>query len=348
MRRRKWLPANVTEYRDRHGKRRYRYRKTGVPTYHFRHAPGTKEFLEEYARAQEAKAEKLERFPPGSFHALITDFYKTPRWQEMKRSSRTTYSGIIERFREQHGDKPVALMETRHIDRILGKMATTPAAANNLRKTLRRLFRHAIKMGWITHNPVDATDAYRTKGDGYHTWTEAEIAQFDAKWPRGSRERLAKDLLLFTALRKSDMVTLGPEQRRGDKFMLTHTKNASNTVIAILPPLLASLDAMPSVGATYLATQFGKPFTGPGFGNWFRDRCNQAGLPHCTAHGLRKAMARRLAESGASNQEGKAVTGHKSDRLFSHYAARANQEEMADRALANLSKRFDKGDRGNG
>jgi integrase len=338
--RRKWLPDNVTEYRDRHGKARYRFRKTGLPTYHFRHAPGTKEFLEEL--------EKLPRFTPGSFDALIHDFYTTPRWQEMRRSSRTTYGGIIERFRQAHGSKPVALMETRHIDKLLGKMSDTPAAANNLRKTLRRLFRHAIKLGWIATNPVDATDAYRTTGDGYHTWTEAEIDQFDARWPLGTRERLAKELLLYSALRKGDMVTLGPSHRHGDKLRLTHTKNNSGSVIAMLPPLKAAIDALPSVGDTYLATQFGKPFTPAGFGNWFRDRCNKAGLPHCAAHGLRKAMSRRLAESGATNQEGKAVTGHKTDRMFSHYAAKANQEAMADRALANLAKRFDKGGSENG
>ena len=31
------------------------------------------------------------------------------------------------------------------------------------------------------------------------------------------------------------------------------------------------------------------------FGNKMREWCNQAGLPHCSAHGLRKAMSRRLA-----------------------------------------------------
>jgi Protein adenylyltransferase SelO len=41
-----------------------------------------------------------------------------------------------------------------------------------------------------------------------------------------------------------------------------------------------------------LVTAHGKPFTPAGFGNWFRDRCNEANLRHCSAHGLRKARRR--------------------------------------------------------
>jgi integrase len=53
----------------------------------------------------------------------------------------------------------------------------------------------------------------------------------------------------------------------------------------------------------FLVTAFGKPFTANGFGNWFRQRCDEAGLPHCSAHGLRKAAAARLAELGAGESE---------------------------------------------
>ena len=44
-------------------------------------------------------------------------------------------------------------------------------------------------------------------------------------------------------------------------------------------------------------------------------------------------MARRLAEAGVSTLEGRAVTGHKSDAMFAHYAEKANRKTMANRAL---------------
>lgn len=336
---RKWLPDNVTSYKDRHGKTRYRFRKVGLPSYTFRHPPGTEQFREEYAFAVQAKSATLAPFAAGSFNALIASYYDTPRWREMKPSSKRTYRSIIERFREKHGDKPVTRMETRHIDKLLSAMSDTPAAANNLRKTLNRLFRHAVKLGWMNHNPVAATDAYRQKGEGFHTWTEAEIAQFEARWPIGTRERVAEALLLYTALRRSDMVQVGAANRRADKLVLWHGKNEAGTVIPMMQPLVDALEAV-SGDPTYLLTDFGKPFTPDGFGNWFRDRCDRAGLPHCAAHGLRKAMARRLAESGATNQQGRAVTGHKTDRMFNHYAAKANQEALADEGMANLAIRL--------
>jgi hypothetical protein len=47
---------------------------------------------------------------------------------------------------------------------------------------------------------------------------------------------------------------------------------------------LSALSAM-----TFLVNDLKRPFTAAGFANKIREWCNQAGLRHCTAHGLRKA-----------------------------------------------------------
>jgi integrase len=65
--------------------------------------------------------------------------------------------------------------------------------------------------------------------------------------------------------------------------------------LPIRPELKTILDATPSGQMTFLVTAFGRSFTANGFGNWFREKCDEAGLSHCTAHGLRKAAAARLA-----------------------------------------------------
>ena len=343
-RKRKWLPDNVTEYEDRHGKKRYRFRKTGLPTHHFRNEPGTPEFMEEYHLAKVAEKPAPEpRYAPGTVDAVIAALYKTPRWREMRPSSRATYQGIIERFRKTNGSRPIKSITAQRIDRKLASMIDTPAAANNLRKSLSRIFKQAIKMGLIKENPVAHTDAYRQQGEGFHAWTEAEIEQYEKKWPIGTRERLAMGLLLHTALRRSDMVKVGPENRIGDRLDLEHGKNDAETSIPISAELAAIIAPFENTTGTYLQTKWGKPYTANGFGNWFAEKVEEAGLPaNCRAHGLRKAMSRRLAESGATNQQGRAVTGHKSDRVFAHYASSANKRVMADEALANVSKRFAK------
>lgn len=341
MARRKWLPDNVTSFKDKCGRTRYRFRKKGFKAYLFRAEPGSPEFMAEYANAMQAELASGTKYAPGTFDALIESYYRSQKWARMKESSQTMRRNALERFRAKHGTKRVAHLEARHIDKWMGEIIETPHAANDLRKMLRMLMKHAILLGWRRDNPCDAVEPIRTDGDGYHCWTEAEIAQYEAKWEVGTRERLAMALLLYTGLRRSDMVLVGRQHRQGNKLVLHHGKNNSATVIKILPPLAAALDAMTDEKhLTYLVARVGKGFTGPGFGNWFRERCNQAGLPHCTAHGLRKAMARRLAETGATTMQGRAVTGHKSDAMFIHYAAKANRETMADEALDRMSDRL--------
>jgi len=50
----------VTSYLDRHGKRRFRYRRTGFPVHNFRSEFGSDEFVSEYAAASSEDAK--ERF----------------------------------------------------------------------------------------------------------------------------------------------------------------------------------------------------------------------------------------------------------------------------------------------
>ena len=82
----------------------------------------------------------------------------------------------------------------------------------------------------------------------------------------------------------------------------TARTTAINLFIPVLPDLREILDASANGHLMFLVTEFGKPFTPPGFGNWFRERCDEAGLRHCTFHGLRKGAARRLAEHGCTSK----------------------------------------------
>ena len=94
--------------------------------------------------------------------------------------------------------------------------------------------------------------------------------------------------------RKTDAVALGPSNMRNGRFIFTASKNDADLDIPVAPPLAATIAATPMIGVkAFLVTEYGKPFTAKGFGNWFRDRCDEAGLPQCTAHGLRKAFLRR-------------------------------------------------------
>jgi integrase len=73
-----------------------------------------------------------------------------------------------------------------------------------------------------------------------------------------------------------------------------------------------------------------------GFGNWFREMCDQAGLREFSAHGLRKAACTRLAQAGCTAREIAAISGHRSLSEVARYTRAADQEAMAEAAMAKM------------
>ncbi len=145
-------------------------------------------------------------------------------------------------------------------------------------------------------------------------------------------------LLLYTACRREDVVRLGPQHLRDGRLRCRQAKNEHrNPVdldIPVHPDLQAAIDAAPSGHLTFLTTVYGRPISTAGFGNKFREWCNEAGLPHCSAHGLRKATAARLAERGATAHEIMAITGHRSLEEVERYTRAARQGKLADAAMS--------------
>ena len=87
--------------------------------------------------------------------------------------------------------------------------AEKPDSANLLRRVLRAMMQHAVEIGMRDDDPTRDVKAIKRKSDGYHSWTDAEIAQFEARHPIGTKPRLALALLLYTGQRRSDVVTMG-------------------------------------------------------------------------------------------------------------------------------------------
>ncbi|HUS98479.1 MAG TPA: tyrosine-type recombinase/integrase, partial [Hyphomicrobiaceae bacterium] len=188
-------------------------------------------------------------------------------------------------------------------------------------------------IGMRHHDPTHRLKGFRIRNDGFHTWTDEEIAQFEVAHPIGTKARLAFSLLLFTGQRRGDVVVMGRQHVSGDRISVCQRKTTVRLSLPIHPTLQAVLFSAPSDNLTFLTTEFGKPFSPAGFGNWFRERCNEPGLNHCSAHGLRKAASRRLAEAGATNQQITAVTGYRTDKEVSRYTAAADQGRLADQAF---------------
>jgi integrase len=106
-------------------------------------------------------------------------------------------------------------------------------------------------------------------------------------------------------------------------------KSPVTLTIRVLPELEHLLAEGPTGALSFLETQFGKPFTANGFGDWFRRRCNEAGLPHCSAHGLRKAGATIAADNGATAHQLMAIFGWTTLKQAELYTKKADQKRLA-------------------
>lgn len=343
---------NVSSFTDRHGKLRWRWRKAGFPTFYFTTPPDTPGFTEELALASAGARVQpgAGRAIPRSVADLAARYYESAGFRGSSESDRHRRRLILAPFVEEFSKDLVANFRWDHLEVVIGnklekrlqangRMAGGPVAAHSLRKQLVRLFGYAIRLGWISENPVSLTDQVKVpKTGGYYTWTEEDIARYQRHHPLGTMARLALEIMLWTAQRGGDARLFGPRHLRDGKISYRQGKTGTELWLPAAPQLVEAISAMPSTGIkTFIVTEAGKPFSVAGFGGRMRDWCDAAGLPQCTAHGLRKAAARRGAEAGWTNQMLKAVGGWKGDSEVTTYTAAADQRHMAEVAILRLS-----------
>jgi integrase len=335
----------IQAFKDRHGRMRHYYRRKGFPTVVLPGEAGSAEFMAAYADTHAActspqdaaRAAGMARVQPRSINALIIEYYRSASFIALKPTSQRPYRRILDRFRAAHGDKGVTSVQSHHLNAILHGMAATPHAAVNLRKRLSKVFKLAVRLGWRADNPVRETELDPVKTRGHIPWSEAEIETFEARWPSGSRERLALALLVYTGQRRSDVVQMGNQHVSDGRISVAQHKGGARLKIPIHPRLQAEIDQQPLTMA-FLTTQYNAPFTAAGFTNWFVARARDAGLANRTPHGLRKSAGRRLAEAQCSTKQIAAITGHKTLSEVERYTRDADQGHLADSAMDKLQE----------
>lgn len=335
----------VSSYRDRHGTLRWRYQKKGVRGEIGAHPYGSPGFIARYEEITKGRP-KAERAGVGTFHGLVARYYASAGYLALGDSTKTTYSGWMESIRDSIGPRMVKDLRRADVLAMMGALADKPAAANNRLRALRVLMQHALDIEWRKDDPTLGVRKFRA-GDGHHTWTDAEIARYFEVHHAGTLAHTAMTLMLYTGAARADAVRLGwGNVQTGQNVQFARisyrrqkmmTRAGVLVDIPVHPALAAVLDVLPRDAFTFLQTRGGTGRSPNAFGNLMREWCREAGLPECTSHGLRKAMARRLAEAGASPAEIGAVTGHKSMAEVAHYAQEAERSGLADSAMARLA-----------
>ncbi len=237
------------------------------------------------------------------------------------------------------------------------KAETTIDSANAWLKALRKLSEWAVAddVRLMRANVAKDVDLLaRIETGGWHTWTLEEIAKYVEHHPRGTKAFLALALFLFLGQRLSDTARFGKQHIRkaehvsplmreihpGRWIAFRQHKNRRRApvdlVLPILPQLEEILTISPTGSLTFLETEFGKPHTTKGLGNWFSDRCRDAGVPG-RAHGLRKAGATIAAENGATSHQLMAIFGWKTLAQAELYTKKARQQVLAGGAMGLLA-----------
>jgi integrase len=335
----------VNEYIDRHGKTRRYFRRPGSRAVKLPGVPGSAEFMAAYQTALASVAPP----PPSSRHmvagsvaAVVEAFYRCADFVNLSPSSQKTYRIALKPIVVEHGHRLVHDMPKAAARSIIEKIgAEHPGMANLTRAALSKVMVYAISTNIRSDNPFAGLTRYRL--GTFHTWTEAEVEQFERRWKLGTRERLAFALLLYTGQRGGDVCGMRRSDIIGGRIRVAQDKARKGTtnelMIPIHPALARALKAGPVIGMQHLITDAGgKPLRG--LTRLMEAAVRGAGLPdRCVAHGLRKAALRRLAESGATTKQIAAISGHRSLAEIERYTARADQAGLADDAIAKLPDR---------
>lgn len=332
-------PTGLRYETTRHGKRVWYVRIGDGPRIRIRGEYGSPEF-QAACRAAVAGERPVARpkAAGGSVEWLIARYRETSAWADLSMATRRQRENIFKGVISSVGREPFAAVSKADIIANRDRRASTPAQARNFLDAMRGLFRWALDASHVEADPTAGVkNPKRPKTGGFPIWTEDEVAAYEARWPRGTRERVWLDVLLYTGLRRGDAVKLGRQHIR-DGVATLHTEKTGIVVsIPILPSLAQTIAAGPCGDLAFICGVRGAPFVKEAFGEAFRVACRAAGVRK-SAHGLRKVGATRAAENGATVAELEAIFGWSGGGMATLYTRSANRRRLAKGAMEKLER----------
>lgn len=318
--------------------RRYIYRRVGSQLVPLPDLPENHpEFLRAYAEAGTVKPRN--RRAAGSIAALCADYLSSRDFKRLKSSTQAVWRRTIEKIAVERGAGLVRDLQPQHLRKDIRRLS--PGAASNRLKAWRSLLKFAVEEGMIHVDPSHGIRAQKGEVKPHRQWTPEEIATFRDYWPIDTAQRQAFEVIYWTGARCIDAARLGSQMvDRTGWLHFTQEKTGGPVAIPVncaLPAWAADLAddqrhliaCLPTDRIQWIVTQTGKPRSVKGLSQWMSAAASKAGLPDdCTAHGLRKARAARLAEIGASAHQIGAWTGHESLSEVSHYTRAADKKTI--------------------
>ncbi|EFO33950.1 integrase family protein [Roseibium sp. TrichSKD4] len=343
------LPHVVVE-KSRHGRVKYFFRIGHGPRIRLPDDYSTaqaSDFMQAYRSALAGTPPPLpkarSRHAQNTLGWLFDQYQQSAKFKSLSEGTQRARANLIKGIVSKSGKAQLRDITERAVRQGRERRSATPEAANNFLKTMKSAFAWGIDSGLldgiIETDPTANVKKITTKTEGFHTWTVDEIEAYESTHDIGTTARLALDLLIYTGLRRGDVVKVGRQHVKDGVLNYKTGKNGEWVHLPILPALQNSIDASPTNDLTFLQTEKGKPFSSAAsFGNWFAKRCLEAGVEKGRAHGLRKAGAVLAAERGATTSQLMALFGWTTEDMATLYTKRASRSKLSATAIDLLDR----------
>lgn len=151
--------------------------------------------------------------------------------------------------------------------------------------------------------------------------------------------RLGLFLLLYTAQRESDVVTMqwqhiDWQHVKGPRIRVKQQKTDEPVWIPLHPALRAVLEQTPRLNDFILNSERGEPYSASGLAKAIRRTLKDIGVEDHSGHGLRVTAACELKEAGCSDDQVAAITGHTDMRTLRKYLREVSRQKLAREAMS--------------
>lgn len=335
MSRTRKLPLYCYREKTRHGnyvfyvRRERRGPRTRLPDDY-----GSKSWWEAYYAAVAGQPQTVVKRGHRLLSDLIEGYQESREFTSLADQTRKYRAAQFRRMVANNPDAEAHEIEQVHIHRAMSER--TPDAANNFIKAVRGFFDWAVKLGYLPSDPTAGISKIIVRTEGYHSVTEAEIAQYRATHAVGTMARLALEVFVLTGARRSDAALLGPKHVINGMIEFQAQKTKEWCYVPILPEMQEIIDA--TKGETFIHREDGNPYVAESLGNMMQRWFAEAGLPHCSAHGIRKYSATNFANHGVSAHQLMAVFGWKRMAQAETYTKKVDKRKLAKEAGDAISR----------
>lgn len=327
-------PPYVQIFKDRHGKTRCYYRRSGHRQ-PIDGEPGSSFWYGNYARIHASFEDRGDVVPDHeTFRAAVQEYYSSARYRKLRTSTQANYRSSLDELVEILGMHRLSEFTRGSVIKIRDMLAQRSKSRAMLAiYVLRSVFDTACDNDIIDRNPakgVTPPEGFEPKP--HRKWDDVEIEAFKKR--AKPHVRRAMMVLLYTGLRVTDATNLKRDAIKQGVVRLRTQKTDTPVVIPVHSELKVELERNLPVESIWLISgAYGQQMNRNSMHTMLKREFKRLGIDDApTTHGLRKNAVVCLIEAGAEPRQIQAITGQ-SLAMIEHYGREYSRDHLAHQAI---------------